>query len=69
MVLFDPIWRSYTSQIYGRSVAPTPFRTVSQGGFSETNIQPCGCLGDWTGAIGKRERTGASIRDPGRLSS
>ena len=25
MVLFDPFWRSYTSQIYGRSVARTLF--------------------------------------------
>src|SRR5215207_4509144 len=30
MVLFGPFWRSYAGQIYGRSVAPTPFRTVSR---------------------------------------
>src|SRR5215218_832934 len=31
MVLVGPFWPSYTAQIYGRSVAPTPFRTVSLG--------------------------------------
>ena len=31
MVLVGPFWPSYTAQIYGRSVAPTPFRTVSSG--------------------------------------
>src|SRR5215203_5797317 len=36
MVLVGPFWPSYTAQIYGRSVAPTPFRTVSEGTFSET---------------------------------
>src|SRR3712207_5960647 len=33
--LFGPFWRSYTGQIYGRSVARTPFRTVSEDEFSE----------------------------------
>src|SRR5215207_3487818 len=35
-VLFGPFWRSYTGQIYGWGVAPTPFRTVSEFAFSET---------------------------------
>src|SRR5215213_5872054 len=38
-VLFGPFWRSYTGQIYGRNPAPTPFRTVSEGVFSETGLQ------------------------------
>src|ERR671920_2451100 len=38
MVLFGPFWPLYTGQIYGRSVAPTPFRTVSLG--YSGNLQP-----------------------------
>src|SRR5215217_2487574 len=30
MVLFGSFWRAYTGQVYARSVAPTPFRTVSK---------------------------------------
>ena len=42
MVLFGPFWPSYTGQVYGRSVAPTPFRTVSERLFSETtDTLPC----------------------------
>ena len=35
-VLFGPFWPPYTGKIYGRSVAHTPFRTVSEEVFSET---------------------------------
>src|SRR5215204_5306177 len=35
-VLFGPFWPPYTGKIYGRSVAHTPCRTVSEGVFSET---------------------------------
>ena len=38
--LFGPFWPSYTSQIHARSVARTPFQTVSQGVFSETPDSP-----------------------------
>src|SRR5918994_7046469 len=30
MVLFGPLWHSYTGKIYGRSVALTPLQTVSR---------------------------------------
>src|SRR5215208_6037363 len=33
---FSPFWPPYTDQIHGRSVARTPFRTVSEEKFSET---------------------------------
>ncbi len=35
-VLFGPLWGSYSGQIYDQNPAPTPFRTVSEGLFSET---------------------------------
>src|SRR5215211_21401 len=45
-VLFGPFWRSYTGQIYGRNPAPTPFRTVSEGSFPETQFPTNGLLGN-----------------------
>src|SRR5215212_8940631 len=47
MILFGPFWRSYTGQIYGRNPAPTPFRTVSEEKFSETEFTAMGFLGNW----------------------
>jgi hypothetical protein len=35
-VLFGSFWTPYSRQVYDRSVAYTPFRTVSDGRFSET---------------------------------
>src|SRR5215204_3074151 len=35
MVLFVPFWPSYTGQVCRRSVASTPFRTVSSGQLGE----------------------------------
>src|SRR5829696_5956735 len=34
-VLFGPFWPPFTSQIHAQSVVRTPFRTVSEWGFSE----------------------------------
>jgi hypothetical protein len=44
MVLFDPFWPTYASQIQAQRVARTPFRTVSEGVFSEVHgsKQPIG---------------------------
>src|SRR5215207_9795473 len=49
MVLFGPFWPPYTGQIYGWGVAPTPFRTVSEGVFSETHIPHYESLYNGTG--------------------
>ena len=46
MVLFGPFWRSYTGQIYGGNFAPTPFRTVSEEKFSETQLPVFKVLGN-----------------------
>jgi hypothetical protein len=37
---FWPFWPSYTHQMHARSVARTPFRTVSEGVFSEVRVAP-----------------------------
>jgi hypothetical protein len=38
-LLFDPFWPPYTAQIHVQSVARTPFRTVSEGEFSEVRAE------------------------------
>src|SRR5215208_6742831 len=40
-VLFDPFWPPCASQIHAHSVALTPFRTVSEGEFSEVHLKGC----------------------------
>jgi len=50
--LFGPFWPSYTSQIHARSVARTPFQTVSQGQFPETEFPAVSILGNlYSGAL------------------
>src|SRR5436190_411787 len=38
-VPFGPFWPRYAGQIHSRSVTRTPFRTVSEGEFSEVHLQ------------------------------
>jgi hypothetical protein len=42
--LFDPFWPPYASQIHTHSVARIPFRTVSEGEFSEVDLPTYGVL-------------------------
>src|SRR5215208_886955 len=63
-VLFGPFWRSYTGQIYGRNPAPTPFRTVSEGKFSETGASDIGHSRNRRGYEGLVRELVASIQRP-----
>src|ERR687889_248729 len=55
---FCPFWPSYTGQIYGRSVAHTPFRTVSEEMFSDSGMPAYKILGN-------RASEDADSRKPG----
>jgi hypothetical protein len=58
-VLFAPFWPPYSSQIDGRSVLKTPFRTVSEGEFCEVR------LAGVRGSLGLRGYRKSRVRQTG----